>query len=100
MQWTFRFGVILLLASTLVVQVLILHRMPDPLPSIASLQQAATPEAKKSLFLRRPMVMVGGSVDVNNTVDVNIENTPDVNIQNTPIAVEIQNTPLDVEVIQ
>lgn len=92
MQWIFKLGVILLLASILVVQVLVLHRMPAPLPSVASLQQAATPEAKRALLLRRPMVVVVGSVDVNNTVDVNVENTP--------IAVEIQNTPLDVEITQ
>ena len=76
MVWAFRAAVILLLAATLTVQVKILRKIPDPLPSIATLQTATTPQAKKDVLMRRPLVTVNGSVEVEGTVDVDIQNTP------------------------
>ena len=76
MIWAFRAAVILLLVATLTVQVMILRKMPDTLPSLSSLQMATTPQAKKDLLMRRPFVTVNGSVEVEGTVDVDIENTP------------------------
>lgn len=54
----------------------VLRKIPDPLPSIATLQQATTPEAKRDVLLRRPLITVNGSVAVEGTVPVDIENTP------------------------
>ena len=76
MVWAFRAAVILLLVATLTVQVLILRKMPDALPSLAAIQMATTPQAKRDILMRRPFVTVNGSVAVEGTVDVNIENTP------------------------
>lgn len=75
MSRIFKVVVLLLLGSTLVVQLLILRRMPVSLPSIARLQMATTPEAKRALLLSSPMVSVAGSVDVR--------------IQDTPLEVEV-----------
>jgi hypothetical protein len=75
MQVGFRLTVVFLLIGILVVQILILRRMSPPLPTLAVLRQA-TPEGRKELLLRRPLVTVDGSVSIDGTVGVNIENTP------------------------
>ncbi len=75
MQIAFRLAVVLLLIGILTVQILILRRMPLPVPSLAVLQ-AATPEQRKELLLQRPLTIVDGSVRIDGTVDVSIENTP------------------------
>lgn len=85
----FRLVVVALLSSTLAVQLLILKKMPEPLPSLAILGEASTVEEKRALLLRRPLVTVDGTVGVTGTVDVSVEGTVDVSVENTPLEVEV-----------
>ena|ERR1700681_2570154 len=93
MLWVFRVAVVLLLAAMLVVQVAILRKMPEPVPSVAAIQNAASPAATRDLLLRRPMVTVNGSVEVEGSVEAEIINF-------TPIEVEITNGPIEVEIVR
>ena len=73
-----------LLASVLLVQMLILRRMPSPTPTMADIV-AAPAENRRNLLMRIPLARVNGSVVAQ------IENTPlEVDVQNIPLEVEIQ----------
>lgn len=71
----FEILVVLLLASILVVQVMILRKLPPPPPTLADLRETPA-EGRKDVLLKRPLVYVGGSVAVENTVNVEVGNTP------------------------
>lgn len=72
----FKHGVLVLLTALLVVHVLILMRMPEKLPSVGSLRNATTPEQRRQLLLRKPVVQVDGSVEVDGSVVVTDVQTP------------------------
>jgi len=71
----YRLILVALLAAILVVQLLILARIPPGSPTSADLQSAKA-EQRREMLLRIPLARVAGTVDV----DVN----------NTPLEVELQ----------
>lgn len=58
---------LLLLAGILIAQVMILHAMPQPIPTIGEVAQLRKPEERRAALLRQPMVRVSGSVDADVT---------------------------------
>lgn len=75
--------VVVLLAAILSTQLLILMRMPVPLPTIGAVQNAKTDNARLELLRNIPVIRVqGGTID-------DITGTVDVTVQNTPLEVEV-----------
>jgi hypothetical protein len=60
----FRVSVLLLLAAILTVQCLILKATNDSRPPTLGDLRKAQGDARRELYLRRPMVQVSGSVDI------------------------------------
>jgi hypothetical protein len=60
----FRVSVVLLLAAILTVQCLILKATNDARPPTLGESLEAQGDARRELYLRRPMVQVSGSVDI------------------------------------
>jgi len=60
----FRLSVLLLLAAILTVQCLILKATNDARPPTLGELREAQGNARRELYLRRPMVQVSGSVDI------------------------------------
>jgi len=60
-------------------------------PSMADIKNG-TPEERKALYLKRPLVEVSGNVDVENIVEVQIKDIEPVNVR-------VENTP-DVRVVR
>jgi hypothetical protein len=79
----FRYIVVGLLGFLVLLQLLILYRLPTPI-TLNSLISA--PQAQKANLIKQiPLVRVQGG-----SVDVEVQNTRlDVEVQNTPLAVEI-----------
>lgn len=79
----FRYIVVGLLGFLVLLQLLMLYRLPTPV-TLNSLVSA--PQAQKANLIKQvPLVRVQGG-----SVDVEVQNTRlDVEVQNTPLAVEI-----------
>ena len=79
----FRYIVVGLLGFLVLLQLLMLYRLPTPI-TLNSLISA--PQAQKANLIKQiPLVRVQGG-----SVDVEVQNTRlDVEVQNTPLAVEI-----------
>jgi hypothetical protein len=63
---------VLLLAIIAILQALILTRMP---PTIGELRSADAADRRK-ILMRKPLIDVSGSVEVDNTVSVEVDNSP------------------------
>jgi hypothetical protein len=61
----------MLLGASVVLQGLILQRLPAQHVTIGALVQTREPNARRALIAQIPLVRVQGTVDVEGTVDVN-----------------------------
>lgn len=75
MDTLLRVTTLTVLVAILMVQIAILMRMPSPPPTMDELRSASADE-KTAVLMRRPLVLVAGSIEVDGTVDVNVENAP------------------------
>lgn len=83
----FRVGLVLLLCTIAVTQILILQRLSEKPVTRQSLRDAKTPEAHRDLARSIPLVDIFGTVDVSGSVDV--DNTVDVHVAEQPVGVDI-----------
>lgn len=77
----FQVLVITLLIGILLAQLAVLRKLPLPAPTIGQLQAATTQEERQELIKNTPRVLVGGSVEVDGSVQVS----------NEPLEVEVTN---------
>ena len=68
----FQVLVITLLIGILLAQLAVLRKLPLPAPTIGQLQ-SATPQERQDLIKNTPRVLVGGSVEVDGSVEVSNE---------------------------
>ncbi len=83
----YRVLVIVLLSSILFVQIKLLKSVPPSPPTFGDLKKITNAEQRKEMMLKRPLVVVDGSVGIDGSVD--ISGTVDVEVQNTFLPVEI-----------
>jgi hypothetical protein len=58
------FIIVVLLAGILATQIIMLQRMPAPLPTLGAIRNARTSDARVALFRSIPLVQVhGGTID-------------------------------------
>lgn len=81
---------VVLLVAILATQLLILRRMPAPIPTLGMLNSTPAGDARMTLLQQLPLIRVqGGGIEASVSGTVEVEGTVQVEVGNTPLEVEL-----------